>query len=58
VGYEVEKATEWGKKVLCIFREINGRALSAMIAGSSGVTVRKYEDIEELRPIFDEFLKE
>ena len=34
VGYEIAKATEWGKPVLCLFRAEKGRRLSAMIAGS------------------------
>src|SRR5438105_746881 len=37
VGYEIGKATEWGKPVLCLFRAAEGRALSAMIAGCNRV---------------------
>ncbi len=55
VGYEIGKATEWGKPVLCLFRPQSGRALSAMIAGSPGVSVREYQRSEELREAFDEF---
>ena len=44
-----------GKPVLCLFRRSSGRALSAMIAGSDGVTVREYERAEELDRIFEEF---
>ncbi len=55
VGYEIGKATEWGKPILCIYRPSNGRALSAMIAGSSGVKVREYQSTAELREIFDDF---
>jgi len=57
VGYEIGKATEWGKPVLCLFRIGTGRSLSAMIAGGVGVTVRKYEDAASVRAIADEFLK-
>ena len=32
VGYEIGKATEWGKPTLCLFRPNNNRVLSAMIA--------------------------
>ena len=38
VGYEIAKASEWGKRVLCIFRPSVTPSLSAMIAGS-GVMV-------------------
>jgi nucleoside 2-deoxyribosyltransferase len=55
VGYEIGKATEWGKPVLCLYRPQAGRALSAMIAGCAGVTVREYQRSEELREAFDDF---
>jgi len=57
VGYEIGKATEWRKPSLCLFRPTNGRALSAMIAGSDGVRVREYESAPELREIFNEFFR-
>lgn len=55
VGYEIGKATEWGRPVLCLFRRQQGRSLSAMIAGCEGVEVRVYERAAELKPIFDQF---
>ncbi len=55
VGYEIGKATEWGKSVLCLFRTESGSTLSPMIAGSNGAVVRKYRNIEDLKEIFDEF---
>ena len=55
VGFEIAKATEWGKRVLCLFRPSAGRALSALIAGSERVTVREYRDPADLPEIFDEF---
>lgn len=57
VGYEIGKATEWGKPVLCLFRHVEGRALSAMIAGSAGVKVREYRSPAELKIIFDQFFQ-
>ena len=56
VGYEIARATEWGKHVLCLFRPKHGRSLSAMIAGCSAVTVREYREPSELKDIFEEFL--
>ena len=56
VGYEIGKATEWGKPVLCLFRPESGRALSAMIAGSNGITLREYQSTAELVKIFNDFL--
>ena len=55
VGFEIAKATDWGKRTLCLFRPSTGRALSALIAGSERVTVREYETTADLRKIFDEF---
>jgi len=55
VGYEIGKATEWGKSVLCLFRTENGSRLSRMIAGSKQAVVREYRNVGELKEIFDEF---
>jgi hypothetical protein len=55
VGYEIGKATEWGKSILCLFRPRPDRSLSAMIAGSSSVNVRAYQSPAELTGIFAEF---
>jgi len=55
VGFEIGKATEWGLRVLCLFRPDSGRALSALIAGSDRVTVREYQDASQVKKIFDEF---
>src|SRR6266481_4582387 len=55
VGYEIGKATEWGKPVLCLFRTESGSMLSPMIAGSNGALLREYRNVGELKEIFDEF---
>jgi len=55
VGYEIGKATEWGKPVLCLYHPGEGRTLSAMISGCNGVILRQYQTTQELRKIFDEF---
>jgi nucleoside 2-deoxyribosyltransferase len=57
VGYEIGKATEWGKPILCLYRPSAGRALSAMIAGCDKAVVREYRNKEELRAIFDDFFR-
>jgi 2'-deoxynucleoside 5'-phosphate N-hydrolase len=57
VGYEIGKATEWGKPILCLYRETQGRALSAMIAGCGKAAVREYKSAEELKAIFDDFFR-
>jgi hypothetical protein len=58
VGYEIGKATEWGKPVLCLYRPENGRSLSAMISGCKAATVRTYQSSSELAEILEEFLRD
>ncbi len=41
VGYEIGRAVEWGKRVICLYRPSPGRRLSGMIAGCAGVVVRR-----------------
>ncbi|MDX6694343.1 MAG: 2'-deoxynucleoside 5'-phosphate N-hydrolase [Blastocatellia bacterium] len=55
VGYEIGKATQWGKPVLCLFRPGDNRLLSAMIAGSDALIVKEYDSAAELKSIFDAF---
>jgi nucleoside 2-deoxyribosyltransferase len=55
VGYEIAKAEEWGKKVLCLYRETEGKRLSAMILGCKKLGVKKYTSSVDLPAIFVEF---
>lgn len=55
VGYELGKATEWGKPILCVYRP-DENVLSAMVAGNSAVTVRSYSDVAHFESIFNEFM--
>jgi nucleoside 2-deoxyribosyltransferase len=57
VGYEIGKATEWGKPVLCLYRPTKGRSLSAMISGSNAVTLKEYQSPTELQEIFDNYFR-
>lgn len=57
VGYEVATAEHLGKKVLCLFRETEGKKLSNMIRGNKNISVFNYKNIEELKSFFDEILK-
>ena len=52
VGYEIGKATEWGKRVLCLYRPSETPSLSAMVAGSDKCTVHSYRDVDDLRAVF------
>ena len=48
VGYEIGRAVEWGKRVVCLHRPSEGRRLSGMIAGSPGVSVHEYTTPDDL----------
>lgn len=56
VGIEIARATEFKKKVICIYRKIEGRKLSAMISGCPGVLVFNYQNIKDLKKIFSDQL--
>jgi 2'-deoxynucleoside 5'-phosphate N-hydrolase len=57
VGYEIGRAVEWGKRIICLYRPQEGRKLSGMIAGAPGVVVHEYSDVSELRAVFDQALR-
>lgn len=56
VGYEIGRAVESGKKVLCLFRPDSGKNLSAMIAGCPDLQVVYYETLEHAKTSINEFL--
>jgi nucleoside 2-deoxyribosyltransferase len=55
VGYEIGRAIEMGKPVLCLFNTSSKFTLSAMIAGSDEVVNHPYVNPEELGSILDQF---
>lgn len=57
VGYEIGRAVESGKKVLCLFRPDSGKNLSAMIAGCKDLVLLNYRNLSDLKIWFDDFLK-
>lgn len=57
VGYEIGRAVETGKKVLCLFRPDSGRNLSAMITGCHNLELKNYSGVEEARQAIEDFLK-
>lgn len=57
VGYEISKAEEWDKPVLCLYRPSPNKKLSALIEGSPGVVVAEYHSIVDLHDVFDHFIK-
>lgn len=58
VGYEIGRAVEWGKRIICLYRPAGGRKLSGMIAGCDALTVYEYSRVDELRAVFDRELRQ
>jgi nucleoside 2-deoxyribosyltransferase len=56
VGYEIGKSEDWGKRVLCLYREGSSNRLSAMIGGNKGLVVKGYREIDEALSLIDGFL--
>ena len=57
VGYEIGRAIEIGKRVVCLYREINGDSVSAMIKGSSEIERFTYTDFMHAAEIFDKMFE-
>lgn len=55
VGYEIGRAIENKKKILCL-RKKSKKRLSAMISGSEGLTLKEYKSIEDAKIIIDEYI--
>ncbi len=55
VGYEIGRAEEMGKPILCLYRSAANRKLSAMIAGNEQILVCEYENLEEARKCIADF---
>ena len=58
VGYEIGRAEDMGKPILCLYRETPDRSLSAMIVGNENVTVKIYKNLEDVRSVFEKFFQE
>ena len=57
VGYEIGRAIEMKKPVLCLFQENTDYYLSAMISGSEGVSICYYTNMDEVKQGFDVFFR-
>lgn len=57
VGYEVARAETLGKPILCLHRPGPGRHLSALIAGAPSVRCERYDRMDQLKAILDDFFR-
>ena len=56
VGYEIGRAVEMGKKILCLYRNNSEKSMSAMIAGCPEITLIKYKTLIDAKNAIDKFL--
>lgn len=57
VGYEIGRAVENKKPVLCLYRTGPEKKLSAMIAGCPDLNVARYSSLNEALILINKFLK-
>lgn len=57
VGYELGRAMAMGKPVLCLYRPVPDRPLSAMVLGSPGIQATAYTCLDEVVEIIEAFFK-
>ena len=57
VGYELGRAIENNKKVICLYNKKMNKNISAMILGSSEITSYSYTDIDSLKNVVDKLFK-
>lgn len=58
VGYELGRAEALGKPALCLYREQEGRRLSAMVSGNPQVLVARYQTVAEAMAHIHGFLRD
>ena len=56
VGYEIGKM-EGKKSILCLYREQDGKRISAMIGGNKNLRIKKYKTIQNIEAILEDFLR-
>lgn len=58
VGYEIAKAEELGKKILCLYKKFeNGKKLSTIIEGNKGLIAKEYANLKEAFQYINDFFK-
>tara|TARA_B100001113_G_C20974822_1_gene563456 strand:+ start:318 stop:734 length:417 start_codon:yes stop_codon:yes gene_type:complete len=57
VGYEIAKAIQYQKKIICIYRKIYNKEISAMILGSDDLICIEYDNLEALKITLNSYLR-
>lgn len=55
VGYELGMAEALGKKVVCLYRQQEGKRLSAMLGGNRYFEILEYTDLEDVKGKIDAY---
>lgn len=55
VGYEIGKAENLDKQMLCLYRPQENKQLSAMISGNPNQTIAEYHNLEDAISRIDKF---
>ncbi len=58
VGYELGLSESLGKPIICLFRENEGRRLSAMIAGNPQLHAKEYRSVDEAVVLVSAFMRD
>ncbi|MFA5817401.1 MAG: nucleoside 2-deoxyribosyltransferase [Bacteroidales bacterium] len=56
VGYELGRAVEMGKPILCLYRKNEDKSLSGMISGSPGILAIVYDGPDEAKRWIESFI--
>ncbi len=56
VGYEIGKMENL-KPILCLYRDKEGKQISAMIKGNKNLRVEKYKTIQDIQTILERFFQ-
>jgi nucleoside 2-deoxyribosyltransferase len=56
VGYEIGQAQALKIPVLCLFNKNSQNRLSAMVSGNQNITVKNYQNMEEVKLIIKQFI--
>ncbi|PKQ65664.1 nucleoside 2-deoxyribosyltransferase [Labilibaculum filiforme] len=57
VGYEIGRAIDMKKRIICLYRSLNGKTSSAMILGCKDLQCFQYSNLKEAIAIFKTNLK-
>lgn len=55
VGYEIGKAEDMNKKILCLYRNQQNKRLSGVISGNSNVKIARYQTLKDAIKHIDNF---